>query len=106
MAPELKVTLEKLREEAKYWESNADICAGVGAAGDGLRLSGLEAGIFFIIFQTHNRICDLVATECARGSSYMHDAAAALRSNANIYERSELEASQSIRDLGNNLPGY
>ncbi|WP_083663369.1 hypothetical protein [Actinomyces mediterranea] len=91
-----KACAEAIDSEANLWRAQATACAGVGAAGQDLRLTGLKAGIFFLIVSQYNEACDFVSAQGARANSLMNAAADALNRNATAYRNQEAETTASI----------
>lgn len=106
MAPTLEAIVNEIRTEAAHWDTHKTLCSGVSAAGDALRMTRLQAGLFQLIVDTNNRVCDLVQAECAQAATHMGEAATALRADADHYEDHELDVTQSIKDIGTGIPGY
>ena len=96
MAPDLQVTTGAIKKDADLLAKEASVGTSVASAATGLRMSRLQAGIFQIIVDTNNDVCDFVNSAGTRGAQQMQAAAAALRENARAYEKTEAEVVASV----------
>ena len=96
MTADLKVTVKAIKKDADLWEMESSVGTSVANAATNLRISRLQAGVFQIIVNTHNEVCDFVNAAGTRASQQMKAAATALRENARAYENTDAEVAASV----------
>jgi len=87
MAVELEVVTSELRREATTWDDQSAAIGQVGAHVEALRLTYVTAGIFAPIVANYEGAVNQISGRCAEGSTNMAAIAAALRLNADSYDR-------------------
>ena len=96
MTADLKVTVDAIKKDADLWEKESSVGTSVATAATNLRMSRLQAGVFQIIVDTNNEVCDFVNAAGTRASQQMKAAAAALRANARAYAETEADVAASV----------
>lgn len=96
MTADLKVTVKAIKKDADLWEKKSSVGTSVATASTNLRMSRLQAGVFQMIVNTHNEVCDFVNAAGTRASQQMKAAATALRENARAYENTDAEVAASV----------
>ncbi|MER5357770.1 hypothetical protein [Streptomyces sp. NPDC002785] len=95
---DLKHITDALRTEAGMWDEQSVSLGEVARTTDGMRLTGLEGGIFFLVVPHYNEAIDHVSARCFEGESRMAEVADALIKNANAYDNHEAETTKSVED--------
>ena len=93
---EIDVVTQALRQEAGTWDAQSEAIGQVAAAAEGQRMSGLQAGIFFVMRDAYDGAVTQVASRCQEGKSRMAEIATALRANADAYDRRDEEVSEHV----------
>ena len=96
MTADLKVTVDAIKKDADLWEKESSVGTSVATASTNLRMSRLQAGVFQMVVNTHNEVCDFVNAAGTRASQQMNAAATALRENARAYSETEADVAASV----------
>ena len=87
--PNVRVATDALRREASAWERQSDTLQNLTNKVDGLRLTGLEAGMFLLILDPYTRVVDVVTGRCAEGVQQTDQISTTLRQIADTYDEEE-----------------
>ncbi|MCU1431423.1 MAG: hypothetical protein JWP95_528 [Actinotalea sp.] len=96
MGAEIEVVTAALRSEAATWEEQSGALTTIASQAEALRLSYLQAGIFMPIVESYESAVNQVSDRCTEGSQRMADIAAALRRNADAYDRRDEAVAESV----------
>ncbi|WP_393058781.1 hypothetical protein [Streptomyces sp. LN549] len=95
---DLKHITDALRTEAGMWDEQSVSLGEVSRATDEMRMTKLEAGLFFLVASNYNEAIDHISARCSEGQSRMSEVADALIKNANAYDNHEAETTKSVED--------
>jgi hypothetical protein len=87
----ISVATAALRAEADVWRQQSEVLAGVAAAAEGLRMTSVEAGIFFVLVRAYTQVVDVVSGRCAEGVDRTGEIASTLRQVADVYDQEEAD---------------
>ncbi|MGQ0839137.1 hypothetical protein [Actinokineospora sp.] len=88
-ADQIKVAIEALRADAKYWDTESTAMGTIGPKAEGLRLTRIEAGLFQVIFDAYADVLDQVIARSNEGRDRMTEVGTTLRTVADTYEQEE-----------------
>jgi uncharacterized protein YukE len=89
MSPNVSVATEALRKEAGVWEQQADTLQTLTGRVEGLRMTGLESGMFYLILDAYTQVVDVVSGRCGEGAQRTSEIATTLRHVADTYDEEE-----------------
>jgi hypothetical protein len=87
--PNITVATDALRKEASVWERQSDTLQTLTNKVEGLRLTGLEAGMFVMILDAYTQVVDVVTGRCAEGVQQTDQISTTLRQIADTYDEEE-----------------
>jgi hypothetical protein len=87
--PNVTVATAAIRQEATTWDEQSVKLQALQAKVEGLRLSGLEAGIFGSMVRAYTQVVNVVSGRCGEGAQRTSEIASALRQVADIYDAEE-----------------
>lgn len=87
--PNVAVATDALRQEATIWTDQSDTLQLIKGKVEGLRMTGLEAGMFILMVDAYTQVVDVVIGRCSEGVQRTSEIASALRQVADVYDTEE-----------------
>jgi hypothetical protein len=98
-SPTIAVATAALRHEAGRWQQGSDNLRRVTQMVDGMRMSGLEAGLFGALLDAYDEVINVVSGRCLEGVERTAEVSGALRRVADIYDEEERRNLHSLMNL-------
>jgi hypothetical protein len=94
--PDIETVTDVLRSEARMWDEQSDALGKLHHAVEGLRISGLEAGIYQWVLPAYEIAIQEISDRCKEGQQRTQEIADALVKNATAYDNQEEEAKAHV----------
>ncbi|MFG2674622.1 hypothetical protein [Streptomyces sp. NPDC048445] len=95
---DLKHITDALRTEATMWDEQSVAMGEVSRTAQGMRMTRLEGGLFFLIVPDYCDAIDQITSRCSEGEARMSEVADALIKNANAYDNHEADTKKSVEE--------